>query len=153
MARHSLGAKTTGAGTTVRPCMALHGVAGGGGTVREIGIFNTTNTACDYKVVRLTAAGTPGGTVTAPTAQKDQNLFSAAPLLVLAQLYTADFTANTDMFDLGYRASLGAAIGAGVIWTFGESGLQITNATSSGIGVVVENGTGQLLQAYFVWDE
>lgn len=150
MARHSLGAKATGAGSTTLPTMALHGVAGNGGTVREIGIFNTTNTACDYKLVRLSSAGTPGATVTAPAAQLSQNLVAAAPALVLAQAYTST---GPTLTDLGYRASLGAAIGAGVIWTFGSDGLQISNSTASGIGIVVENGTGQLCQIYFVWDE
>lgn len=150
MARHSLGAKATGAGSTTLPSMALHGVAGNGGTVRELGIFNTTNTAADYKVARLSSAGTPGSTVTAPAAQLSQTVLSAAPALVLCQAYTST---GPTLTDLGYRVSLGAAIGAGVIWTFGDAGLQISNSTASGIGTVVENGTGQLTQQYYVWDE
>ena len=150
MARYSLGAKATGAGSTTLPTMALAGVSGGGGTVREIGIFNTTNTACDYKVVRLSSAGTPGSAVTAPAAQLGDSILAGAPRLVLSQAYTST---GPTLTDLGYRASLGAAIGAGVIWTFGGDGLQISNATTSGIGIVVENGTGQLCQIYFVWDE
>jgi len=55
--------------------------------------------------------------------------------------------------DLGYRASIGAAIGAGVIWTFGDSGLRIPVGTANGIGVIAENGTGQAAQIYLVFDE
>ena len=150
MARFSLGAKATGAGSTTLPSIALHGVAGNGGRVREIGIFNTTNTACDYKLARLSSAGTPGATITAPAAQLGQTVLSAAPGLVLCHAYTST---GPTLTDTGYRASLGAAIGAGVIWTFGDVGLEIANSTASGIGIVVENGTGQLCQIYFVWDE
>lgn len=150
MARHGLGAKATGAGTTTLPMMALHGVAGGGGVVREIGISNTTNVACDYKVVRLSTAGTPGATITAPAAQLSQNLRSAAPLCVLAHAYTST---GPTLTDLGYRCTLGAAAGSAFVFTFGDAGLEIAASTASGIGLVVENGTGQLLEAYFVWDE
>lgn len=150
MARYSLGAKATGAGTTLLPSMALHGVAGAGGVVREIGITNTTAVACDYKIARLSTAGTPGTAVTAPAAQLGQSVLAAAPALVLAHAYTST---GPTLTDLGYRCSLGAAVGSGFVWTFGDAGLEILNATTSGIGIVVENGTGQLLQCYFVWDE
>jgi hypothetical protein len=44
------------------------------------------------------------------------------------------------------------------IWTFGDDGLAVTaadavEAVTNGIGVLVENGTGQVCQAYIVWDE
>jgi len=53
---------------------------------------------------------------------------------------------------------LGAAVGSGVIWTFGDDGLAITAAdavesTANGIGPVVATGTGQICQCYMVWDE
>jgi len=54
---------------------------------------------------------------------------------------------------MGYRASLGAAVGAGVIWTFGDQGIRIEPGTANGFGIVVENGSGQACQIYFVWDE
>jgi len=146
MARFSGGAKTTNAGSTTLPLIALHAAAGSGGTLREIGIFNTTAVAADYKLVRLTTAGTPGSTITVD--KQNPNLQAAA--CVLAQSYSS--TAPTTA-DLGYRGSLGAAIGAGIIWTFGADGLVIPAAVANGVGIVVENGTGQIVQAYFVWDE
>ena len=150
MARYSLGAIATGAGTSTLPTMALAGVAGGGGTVREIGVSNTTNTACNIKLVRLSTAGTPGSAVTAPAAQLGQSVLAGAPRLILAQAYTST---GPTLTDLGYRFALGAAIGAGVIWTFGGDGLQILNATTSGIGVIGDAATPQILEIYFVWDE
>ena len=55
--------------------------------------------------------------------------------------------------DLGYRASLGAAVGAGVIWTFGDVGISITKGIANGVGIIVATGTGQVLDWYAVWDE
>lgn len=146
MPRYSGGAKTTNAGSTTLPLIALHAAASVGGTVREIGLFNTTNTAADFKLVRLTTAGTPGSTITVD--KQDPN--AAAASMVLANSYSST---GPTVADLGYRASLGAAIGAGVIWTFGDRGLYVPTGTGNGVGIIVENGTGQIVQAYFVWDE
>ena len=146
MARFSGGAKTTNAGSTTLPLIALHAAAGSGGTVREIGISNTTATAADFKLVRLTTAGTPGTTITVDK----QNTNSAAAACVLANSYSVT---GPTLADLGYRCSLGAAIGSAFIWTFAGDGLVIPAGTANGVGIVVENGTGQILQAYFVWDE
>jgi hypothetical protein len=55
--------------------------------------------------------------------------------------------------DLGYRTVLGAAIGSGVVWTFPGDGLSVPAVASNGIGILVENGTGQAVQTYFVWKE
>ena len=60
--------------------------------------------------------------------------------------------------DLGYRAVLGAAVGSGVIWTFGDDGILIgepdaVEAVTNGIGVILETGTGQICQVYMSWDE
>lgn len=145
MARYSGGATSAGAGSTTLPLMALHGAAGVGGRVREIGVFNTTNTAALVKLVRLTTAGTPGTAITVD--KQDPNSNSAQ--CVLAQTYTVAPT----VADLGYRVPLAAAEGAGIAWTFGDSGLIIPAGTANGIGVIVESGTGQICDIYFVWDE
>ena len=57
------------------------------------------------------------------------------------------------MTDAGYRCQLGAAIGSGCIWTFGDSGFVLPAATAAAVGIVVENGSGQACQAYFVWSD
>lgn len=147
MARYSFGAKMTGAGSSTLPAMALHAAAGVGGRVREIEVTNTTATACDVRVVRLTTAGTPGSTITGDK----QDPQSAAASCVLCQAYSS--TAPT-IADLGYRASLGAAIGSGFVWTFGDAGLLIPAGTANGIGLIGADGsTLQILQTTFVWDE
>jgi hypothetical protein len=145
MARYSAGVKTS-AGSTTLPLAALAAAAGVGAKLREVGVFNTTNTACDVKLVRLTTAGTPGASQTETKHDPD----SATASCSFNTTYTST---GPTLEDLGYRASLGAAIGAGVIWTFGDQGIRIPVGTANGVGVVVENGTGQACQIYASWDE
>lgn len=144
MARFSGGAISAGAGSTTLPLMSLYAVASNGCAIREIGVSNTTSTNVAIRLVRLSTTGTQGASITVAN-------------------YNANRTARMTMFnthtvgptltDLGYRMQLGAAIGSAVIWTFGDTGLVVEPATTNGIGVAVENGTGQVCQIYFVWDE
>lgn len=145
MARYSAGVKT-GAGSTTLPVISLYASASVGARIREIGVFNTSGTQVDVKLVRLTTAGTQGTGLT--EAPHDPSEAAAS-----CTAFTTHTAAPTLGADLGYRATLGAAAGSGCIWTFGDSGLRIPTGTANGIGVIVENGTGQALQAYLVWDE
>jgi hypothetical protein len=145
MARFSAGVKS-GVGTTTLPFAALASGASVGFKLREVCIFNTTNTAQDIKLVRLTTAGTPGTSQTETKHDPD----SAAAACSFNTTYSST---GPTLEDLGYRASLGAAIGAGVIWTFGDSGIRATAGAANGVGIVVENGTGLACQIYVVWDE
>ena len=146
MARYSSGV-LTGAGSTTLPIISLYGTATVGARIREIGLTNTTSTAVALKLIRLVATGTQG----AALVEAKHDIESGAAVATAVTTHTVDPTASA--VDLGYRASLGAAVGAGVIWTFGDTGLRVQPATTSGIGVIVENGTGQATQAYIVWDE
>lgn len=146
MPRFSAGVKT-GAGSTTLPLVSVYAAAAVGGSLREVGLFNTTATAVDVKLVRLTTAGTQGTALV--EAEHDPNGAAASCTAVS----THSSTPPTLGDDLGYRASIGAAIGAGVIWTFGDNGIRIPVGTANGVGVLIENGTGQVLQAYIVWDE
>ena len=116
------------------------------GKIREIGVFNTTATAVAIQLVRLTATGTQG----AGQVESKHDPDSAAASSTFHLTHSVNPTLGDD---LGYRASLGAAIGSGVIWTFGDAGLRVPVGVANGIGVLVENGTGQACQVYFVWDE
>lgn len=146
MPRFAAGALTS-AGSTTLPMIGLVG----GTTVRpkivEIGVTNTTSTAVAIKLCRITTAGTAGSTITSAAASDPENAASVA-LLKAAWSSTAPTTV-----DLGYRTQLGAAVGSGFVFTFGAGGLAIPNTASQGIGILVENGTGQALQVYYVWDE
>ena len=145
MARYSAG-DLCGAGTTARPIISLFGIAGIGGTVREIGITNTTSTACSYMVCRFTAVGTAGAGLVEGKYDEDSPDASCTAFAT----HTGDATLGDE---LGYRAILGAAVGSGVIWTFGDKGLVIPPGTANGIGVILSTGTGQACEAYIVWDE
>lgn len=145
MARYSAGVKTS-AGSTTLPIISLYSAAAVAPKVREIGVFNTTSTAVDVKLTTMTTQGTPGSGLTEAKYDPDSNGAQCTA-------FTTHSVAPTLGSDLGYRASLGAAVGAGVIWTFGDSGIRISTGTANGIGVIVENGTGQACQAYITWDE
>lgn len=147
MARYSAGTRSTGAGSTTLPTGSLYAAANNDVYVVEFGAFNTTTTGCAIAVRRMTTAGTQGTGLselpwdpdtTAATATAVDTHTSTGPTI------TAGFYAN---------ASIGAAIGAGVIWTFGGKGIRIPKGTANGLGLVVPTGTGQILDWYVVWDE
>ena len=141
----------TGAGTSLRPMLSIYSAAGSTGTLREVGCSNTTSTAVAIFLTRLTTTGTQGAGLT----EAAHNPKKQPALCTVFTTHTADATLGDD---LGYRTVLGAAVGSGVIWTFGEDGIQIglpdaVELVTNGIGIILENGTGQACQAYFVWDE
>jgi hypothetical protein len=146
MPRFSAGCKTS-AGSTSLPIISVYASASVSPKIREIGVFNTTSTAVDIKLTRMTTAGTQGTGLT-EACHDDEEAAAGG-----AAFNTHSSTGPTLGDDLGYRASLGAAVGAGVIWTFGDTGIRVPKGTGNGVGVIVENGTGQACQAYIVWDE
>jgi hypothetical protein len=143
--RYSAGLLTA-AGSTTLPLAALVGAATIRPHIWEIGVFNTTAVAVALKLVRMTTAGTPGAAASAIATHVPED---SAPVAAVRGTYTVTAT----MTDAGYRCVLGAAVGAGMVWTFGDSGLVIPAATAAAVGIVVENGAGQPCQAYFVWSE
>jgi hypothetical protein len=150
MARFSAAWRTTGAGSTTLPIAGLMSVAGCRPRLVQVSVFNSTATACAVALRRVTAAGTSGATQsvvyesdsaqTALATPKDT--WTVAPTFVAGNIEAA---------------SLGAAIGSGVIWTFGggggSSGLVIPNTTGDGIVLSVLTGTGQICDVKFGWDE
>jgi hypothetical protein len=145
MARYSAGVLTT-AGSATLPIISLYSAAAVSPKLREVGVFNTATTAVALKLVRLTTAGTQGTGLTEGKHDPDSAAASCTA-------FATHSGAPTLGDDLGYRVVLGAAAGSGVIWTFGDTGLIVPVGTGNGIGVIVENGTGQACQAYLAWDE
>lgn len=148
MPRFSAGDRT-GAGSTTLPIISIYSGAASTGTVREIGVFNTTTTTVELYLCRLTTTGTQGANLV----EARHNPKKSAPSCTVVGTHTVAPTLGDD---LGYRAVLGAA--AGVVWTFGDDGVVVTAAdavedAANGVGVLVENGTGQICQAWIVWDE
>jgi hypothetical protein len=147
MARFAAAGRTTSAGTNLLPSAALVGAATVRPRIAEIGVFNTTATACCVGVVRISTAGTPGASV---SIAKESDT-AQAPISTVNNTYTS--TGPTITAGVIRQASLGAAIGSGVIWTFGNVGLVIPDATAAGIGLIVPTGTGQIIDFYIVFDE
>jgi hypothetical protein len=124
---------------------SLFAAAGSGARIREVGIFNTTTTALAVGLIRFTNATGVGAGLT--EGEYDEN---APPPLATG---FAGHTADGGTGQVLRQASLGAAIGSGVIWTFGDSGLVIVLGTANGIGIHTPTGTGQICDYYIDWDE
>lgn len=146
MSRHSVAGLGSVVGTNVRAIASIFGVSGRGGALREVGVFNTTATAFKTGLIRFSAATNVGSGLTEaqwwPLGGPTQCTAFAG--------HTGDGTTTGGLIRQG---SVGAAIGAGVIWTFGDTGLILPGGTADGIGIIVPSGTGQIADFYFDWDE
>lgn len=148
MPQFAAGAKT-GAGSTILPLFTIWSGVNNQANIFEIGIFNTTTTAFDVKLVRLSSG--PGTVGAALTKTPLDNPGAVSGCFA----FTTQTAGTIAAVDAGLRASIGAAIGSGVIWTFAGEGFEIAAAagTVNGVGVMVENGVGQAAQVYGRWNE
>lgn len=143
--RVAVAGRTSAVPTTVRG-PSLYATTSVRPVVREIGIFNTTATATAAMIVRASATGTQGAALT-EVAETDD---AQTPLATAFNTHTADATVGAPV----RQVTLGAAIGAGAILTWGDNGLVIDNATTAGVVIACPSGvTGQHLDFYIVWDE
>jgi hypothetical protein len=110
MPRYSAGDRTA-VGSTTLPIISIYSGAASTGVVREIGVFNTTTTAVELYLCRLTSTGTQGANLV----EARHNPKKIAAACTVVGTHTVLPTLGDD---LGYRAVLGST--AGVIWTFGE---------------------------------
>jgi hypothetical protein len=146
MARYSVGTRSTGAGSTTLAVGSLFASAAVEAEVIEVGCFNTTAVACAVALRRWTAVGTAGTGLSELPWNPDKPAATATAF----DTHTITGTITAGVYA---QAALGAAIGAGVIWTFGERGLVIPKGTGNGITIMVATGTGQILDWYMIWDE
>jgi hypothetical protein len=146
MARFSIAGRSSAAATSTLPAVSLYGSASGGGVIREIGIFNTTTTAFAISLRRFTATGTQGAGLTEIPWEVDV----PAPQCTGFDAHSVTPTITAGVFR---QATLGAAAGSGVIWTFGDKGLVIKLGTANGYGLLCPTGTGQIFDYYVDWDE
>jgi len=123
---------------------SVFAIAATGCKIREVGVFNTTTTALAVSLVRFTNATGVGAGLT----EVDYDAANVAQCTGFAG-HTADGAVGSPF----RQASLGAAIGSGVIWTFGDSGLLIPVGTANGFGIITPTGTGQICDYYIDWDE
>lgn len=147
MARFSRGWRTAGAGSTTLPIASLYATTVVRPRVVEIGCFNTTTTAVNVAVARLTTAGTQGATMAG--GYEDDN--SQAAVATPKDTHTVAPTIGTTL-----RPTRLPTDGSGMVWTFGGGktpGLMIPNTLGDGIGIIIASGTGQICDVWFVWDE
>lgn len=147
MARYSAGGISSAAATSTLPAVTLAAASGSGCRLREVGIFNTTTSSFYVSLRRFSTAGTRGAAVN--VLAEDPN--SAAAACTVADANTS--TAPTLVNGTGRIAVLPAAIGGGVIWTFGDTGLALLAGTGNMYGILCPSGTGQVFTYYFTWDE
>lgn len=146
MARQAAAFRTTGAGSATLPMASLYASATGGLWVVEIWVTNTTVTAFECSVKRVTTAGTQGAAQTVTYEENDVNFtakgdprdtHTVAPTLVAGEVR---------------RASIGASIGSGATFTFGGRGLFVPSGVANGIALMPMSGTGQIADVSFSWD-
>lgn len=138
---------TTSAGSTTLPICALVGGTGARIRITEVGVFNTTATAVNLVLCRLSTAGTPG---TAATSRLTDQGDGAAAVGALRNTYTGTAPTTTE---LGIGFPLAAGAGNGIILPFPDDVLTIDKIASSAIGLLVESGTGQACRVWFRWNE
>lgn len=145
--RCSIAGRSTVAGTSARAVASLFSIASKGFRLREVGVFNTTATAVAVSLVRFTNATGVGAGLTEVV--WDDNGDGLAPSITGFAGHTGDGAVGSPL----RQASLGAAVGSGVIWTFGDYGIVVKPATTNGIGIICPTGTGQILDYYYDWEE
>ena len=142
--RHSIAGRATVVGTTLRAGASLFATATVGAKIREIGISNTTATAFAASLARFTNATGVGAGLT------EADYDAANPAICTG---FAGHTADGAVGQVFRQISIGAAIGAGFVWTFGDSGILIAVGTANGLGIICPTGTGQIFDYWIDWDE
>jgi hypothetical protein len=143
--RHSIaGRGTSVTWSGVRAAFSLFAIAATGGKLREVGVTNTTVTALAVALARFTNATGVGAALT----EADYD-----PAQPAACTGFAGHTADGAVGQIFRQATIAAAVGAGVVWTFGDSGILIPVGTGNGIGLIVPTGAGQVLDYWMDWDE
>ena len=145
MARYTFGMRGTVVGTSARAMMSIFAVASRAGYLREVAVFNTSSTALAIALARFTAATNVG----AGQAEGKYSNLAADPQCTVFAGHTGDGTVGQIL----RQATLGAFVGAGVIWTFADKGIEFGPGTAEGLGIIVPTGTGQTCDLYFDWEE
>jgi hypothetical protein len=147
MARTANAYRTTGVGSATLPATSIYSLGTGDLWLVEVGVTNTTAVAFELSLARLTAAGTQGAAAGAITYEEGATNLTAKWAAVQAH------SAGTPLGAEVRRASIGASIGSGVIFTFGGRGLLIPSGTANGLGLITINGAGQLADVYWSVDQ
>jgi len=117
--------------------------------VTEIGVTKTVATVDNHALVRVTARGTAGSTITPDADCHDDNQTSPESSAVLD---LGDHSvAPTVSAPYKRRLHLPAVIGSGYVWTF-PKGMRVK--AGEGLGIVTPTAVaGQACDIYFAWEE
>lgn len=144
MARYSAAALQTTAKTSLRgPTLA---VGASNLTLREVGVESTTAVSSTVALRIASALGTSGTALDEVPWADDRT----APLATTFQAPTADHTAVAGFIRI---AALPAAIGGGVIWTFGPQELELAGGSGDGFFLALPSGSDAIINFYFDWEE
>jgi hypothetical protein len=145
MAKYTVAATQSGAKTSARG-PSLTAAAGVGLRIVEVGVESTTAVASQVALRKITALGTGGAALDEVPWWEN----SAAASGVAANSSTADHTFVSGSLRV---AHLPAAIGGGIIWTFGPLGLVIPEGTGNGIALTLPGGSDAIVNFYIDWEE
>ena len=148
MARTAVAYRATGAGTTTLPSTSIYSLGTGDCWLVEVGVTNTTVTAYELSLARLTSAGTQGASAGTITYEEGSANLTAKWAAVQAHTGTAP-TLGPEV----RRTSVGASIGSGIIFTFGGRGLLLPSGTANGLALIAVTGTGQIADVYWSVDQ
>jgi len=144
MARYSLGFSTPAAAAGA-PYADLITAASERAYIREIGLFLNAATASSIGLIRASAVNT----ATSPVAGQAVDPADAAATATLGTAWSSAPTIGSNYLR---KITLPAAIGNGIVWTFGERDMIVPVSSA----LVLWNfgaGTGSVLNGYIVWDE
>jgi hypothetical protein len=147
VARFTISGRASAAATSTLPALSVYGGATARLRIVEFGIWNTTGTAFVVSLARLTTTGTRGTTI---TAFDSDDLPENAAIGTAYQAHTVGPTITNEK----KRATIAAAAGAGVIWTWPDGNpLAIPGTANAGMGVLCPTGTGQVFDYTVSWIE
>lgn len=133
-------AKTSARGPTI--------VAGSGTPCRifEVGVESTTAVSSQVALRFLTTAGTAGTAL-------DEVMWFVGASTATASVTQAPTTDHTLVAGNVRIAHLPAAIGGGIIWTFGPMGLVLPEGTGNGLCLTLPGGSDAIINFYWDWEE
>jgi hypothetical protein len=144
MARCVVAGRTDALLTATRgPC--VYATTGVTPQIRSIEVYNTTATACAVAVGRASATGTQGTALT--------EVCISDPAITIVATGFNTHTANATVSAPIKQASLGAAIGSGIIWEWDPGDFVLQAAATSGVMLFLPVGTAQHVDFVIEWVE
>ena len=144
MAKYSCGATQVGTKTASRGPTIV--VGSKNLHLIEVGIESTTAVSSQVALRRFTTAGTTGTALDEIPWEGD----GQAPTAAVSQVPSTDHTLTNGSIRV---AHLAAAIGGGVIWTFGPEGLEVPAGSGDGFTLTLPGGSDAIINFYFDWIE